>query len=218
VATVRIFSDSARSRDFLHTYQMCDNCGNKVSSELVIPVVYTAGLDGVRNSLYEVRGAVQFTAYQFVNWTEREQRGVTMTPNTTNTVPYGGNADGRPVFRYYNNTNASVMVDHITNTTTGHAIFFGTLASPGISVAPGESLQVSATDRSFSAIKNPGGIDARANVDFTRSSPRLFRLIPGDNTFDLVTNGGGEYTLRWSNQYRSADSVRISEYCEDCSS
>jgi len=203
--------------DLLLCYQMFDNCGNAISNEMILPVVYTAGLEGARSNLYDVRAAVQFTSHEFIFWTVPDQSGLTLTPNATTVVPYGGDSDARPTFRYYNTSGAAVKVESIVNTTTGHGIYFGTTAAPGISIAAGESLQFIVSERNFTATKNPGNTDVKANVDFTRSSVRLFRLVPGDNNIVVTaTPGNGEFSLRWNNRYKSIDSIRILESCGDC--
>lgn len=206
------------TQEMLLCYSLVDDCGNRESEELQIPVEYQTGLEGYWNTLDRERVALVFIANSDQSFASSFDSSTELTINGTVVETYEGNDDAWPDVYIYPGA-GGLNLTSLHNDTTGIAIYFGTSAAGGNPTAlplvfgqyailrtnPKERISLDLYDYSS------GSLVVTRIMHYIRyqlSQVGLFRFVPGENQFRApasLVSSGARIFLRYRNRYLSVD-------------
>ena len=210
------------TQEMILCYSLVNDCGDQISPEVQIPVVYQGGLEGNWGALDRERATIVFAANSEQSFSDSFDSSGELFPNGTVVIDYEGTDDAWPDVHIYPGA-GGLNLTSLHNDTTGHSIYFGSVAAGNptslnlifgqyaiLRTDPAKRITLDLYD--YTGGSSPVVTRIMHYIRYEVSQVGLFRLVPGENQFRApasLSTGGARIFLRWRNKYESTDHLCV---------
>lgn len=203
------------STAFTIMYECVNYCGDLQGKQLLLDVVYTSGLEGVRSKPFCERHTLNLTAYSDPFFRENRKYCVEVTPGVPFTINNPGTS--HTYVELIGRNRGTMTLTSLVNSTTGKQVLFGS-AGAGYTLPYANSEVVFRNDPDnvslvLKSANNISPVNEEIYV-FGNSSPTKLLLAKGSNTLTLngaMTGANSSFMLCFRPRYLSATSA-----CDSC--
>lgn len=213
--------DNICPQEILLGYQLIDSCGTPITKELVIPVKYRSGLEGLRTSLDNERINLQLIANTQPLWRETNENSILPVQNGLTQVNYEGTAPAPIIIEFRAGPVADMRIFEVENQISNAQVIFIDPDNGGIAGKPiiaGRSNIIDTTPGSFEFYTpNATFPDQLRFIDYINSDISLLNLVQGNNQMYLEWQGAdSEVVMHWYNYHYSVDCAPTLDSAECC--